>query len=67
MIKMYQIIHIALNNSKFYFRNEYQYIKLPVDIDDAKNLGRVLARYQERYYYTVFMAFFLIYILYPFA
>lgn len=41
---------------------EYRYIKLPVDIDDAKNLGKVLARYQERYYYTVLTAFFLIYI-----
>ncbi|XP_035206455.1 transmembrane protein 41B-like [Stegodyphus dumicola] len=42
--------------------DELQYIKLPTDIDDAKNLGKVLARYKERYYYTVLFAFFLTYI-----
>ncbi|KAG8193788.1 hypothetical protein JTE90_029522 [Oedothorax gibbosus] len=42
--------------------HEAQFIKLPTDIEDAKNLGRVLARYQERYYFQVLLAFFLIYV-----
>ncbi|XP_015916764.1 transmembrane protein 41B [Parasteatoda tepidariorum] len=41
---------------------EAQYVKLPMDIEDAKNLGKVLARYKERYYFTVLFAFFLTYI-----
>lgn len=43
-------------------KDEIKYIKLPVNIDDAKNLGKVLAHYQERYYYTVLFAFFMTYI-----
>ncbi|KAK7099449.1 transmembrane protein 41B-like isoform X2 [Littorina saxatilis] len=42
--------------------DEYQHIKLPRDIEDAKNLGRVLSRYKERYYYQVLLAIFVIYI-----
>lgn len=42
--------------------NEAQYMKLPMDIEDAKNLGKVLARYKERYYFTVLFAYFLTYI-----
>ncbi|PRD30182.1 UNVERIFIED_CONTAM: tmem41b [Trichonephila clavipes] len=34
--------------------NESQYMKLPMDIEDAKNLGKVLAHYKERYYFTSF-------------
>ena len=41
-------------------------IKLPRDIEDAKNLGRVLSHYKERYYQQVILAIFVIYILYPF-
>ncbi|GFY71424.1 transmembrane protein 41B [Trichonephila inaurata madagascariensis] len=42
--------------------NEAQYMKLPLDIEDAKNLGKVLAHYKERYYFTVLFAYFLTYI-----
>ncbi|GBM66372.1 Transmembrane protein 41B [Araneus ventricosus] len=42
--------------------HEKQYVKLPMDIEDAKNLGKVLANYKERYYFTVLLAYFLTYI-----
>ncbi|XP_037802615.1 uncharacterized protein LOC119597158 [Penaeus monodon] len=45
---------------------EYQYIKLPTDIEDAKNLGRVLSHYKNRYYLEVLAGVFVTYILYPF-
>jgi uncharacterized membrane protein YdjX (TVP38/TMEM64 family) len=37
-------------------------IKLPRNIDDAKELGRFLSKYKDSYYYTVLSAFFLTYI-----
>lgn len=49
----------------FFPREEYQYLKLPTDIDDAKNLGRVLSHYKDRYYAEVLLAVFVTYILYP--
>ncbi|GIX74448.1 transmembrane protein 41B [Caerostris darwini] len=42
--------------------HEAQYMKLPMDIEDAKNLGKVLARYKEKYYFTVLLAYFMTYI-----
>lgn len=42
--------------------DEAAFIKLPTDIDDAKNLGRVLARYKDQYFFTVLSAFFMTYI-----
>ncbi|XP_054710927.1 transmembrane protein 41B-like [Uloborus diversus] len=42
--------------------DEVHFIKLPTDIEDAKNLGKILARYKERYYYTVLSAFFITYV-----
>lgn len=50
-----------------FFRDEQQYIKLPRDIEDAKNLGKVLSRYKEKYYYQVLGGYFIVYILYPFT
>ncbi|XP_046581670.1 transmembrane protein 41B-like [Haliotis rubra] len=43
-------------------QDEVQYIKLPRDIDDAKNLGRVLSRYKDRYFYQVLIGVFVMYI-----
>ncbi|XP_069134060.1 transmembrane protein 41B-like isoform X2 [Argopecten irradians] len=42
--------------------DEKQYIKLPRDIDDAKNLGKVLSRYKEDHYYQVLGAYFIVYV-----
>lgn len=42
--------------------DEVAFLKLPRDIDDAKNLGRVLARYKDQYFFTVLSAFFMTYI-----
>jgi hypothetical protein len=47
-------------------RDEKQHIKLPRDIDDAKNLGKVLYRYKDKYYFEVLTGVFVSYILYPF-
>ena len=33
-----------------FYRSEYEYIKFPKDIEDAKNLGRVLSRYKDKFY-----------------
>ncbi|KAJ8298807.1 hypothetical protein KUTeg_022867 [Tegillarca granosa] len=43
-------------------QDEQQYIKLPRDIEDAKNLGKVLSRYKDKYYYQVLGGYFIIYI-----
>lgn len=42
--------------------NEKTHIKLPLDIEDAKNLGRVLDRYKDRYYIEVLALVFVTYI-----
>ncbi|XP_047989091.1 transmembrane protein 41 homolog isoform X2 [Leguminivora glycinivorella] len=41
---------------------ERQHIKLPWDLDDAKQLGLVLDRYKDKYFYEVLCGVFLIYI-----
>ncbi|CAG2067759.1 unnamed protein product, partial [Timema podura] len=46
--------------------HEKQHIKLPWDIEDAKQLGRVLDKYKERYFFEVLTAIVVTYILYPF-
>lgn len=48
-------------------RSEKKHIKLPLDIEDAKQLGQVLDRYKEMYYVEVMSAVVLFYILYPFS
>ncbi|XP_021348011.1 transmembrane protein 41B-like isoform X2 [Mizuhopecten yessoensis] len=42
--------------------DEKQYIKLPRNIEDAKNLGNVLSRYKEDHYYQVLGAYFIVYV-----
>lgn len=42
--------------------NERQYIKLPRDMEDARNLGKVLNRYKEKYFLQVLLAVIVTYI-----
>ncbi|KAH9503352.1 Transmembrane protein 41B [Bulinus truncatus] len=42
--------------------DEAKYITLPRNIDNAKNLARVLHRYKEKYYYQVLLGYFVVYI-----
>ncbi|XP_070554257.1 transmembrane protein 41B-like [Ptychodera flava] len=41
---------------------EAEMIKLPKNIDDAKDLGKVLSRYKDMYYFTVLGGYFITYI-----
>ncbi|RUS79997.1 hypothetical protein EGW08_012231 [Elysia chlorotica] len=41
---------------------EKQYVKVPRDIEDAKNLGRLLSRYKDKYYIEVLMGYLVVYI-----
>ena len=43
--------------------SEKEHIKLPRDIEDAKQLGTVLSRYKEKYYTEVLGGVFITYIL----
>lgn len=42
--------------------NEKKYIRVPTNIDDAKELGKVLSRYKKKYYYQVLFGYFISYI-----
>ncbi|XP_014211539.1 transmembrane protein 41B [Copidosoma floridanum] len=42
--------------------NEKQYLKIPYDIEDAKNLGKLLGSYKDLYYVQVLMGLFVTYI-----
>ncbi|XP_076234644.1 transmembrane protein stas isoform X1 [Calliopsis andreniformis] len=42
--------------------NELQYMKLPLHIEDAKNLGKLLSRYKDLYYVQVLAGLFITYI-----
>ncbi|CAD5113632.1 DgyrCDS2794 [Dimorphilus gyrociliatus] len=42
--------------------NEKKYIRVPTNIDDAKELGKILSRYKRRYYYQVLFGYFISYI-----
>ena len=42
--------------------NERQYMKLPMHIEDAKNLGKLLSRYKDLYYVQVLAGLFTTYI-----
>lgn len=44
-------------------RSEKAHVKLPLDIEDAKQLGMVLGRYKDMYYMEVMFAVILVYIL----
>ncbi|XP_069936253.1 uncharacterized protein [Cherax quadricarinatus] len=66
------IFLVSLSALTFVYKNfpeleedEYQYMKLPMDIEDAKNLGRVLSHYKDRYFEEVLAGIFVTYILYP--
>jgi len=41
-------------------------MKLPINIEDAKNLGKLLGRYKDLYYFQVLAGLFITYILYPY-
>ncbi|XP_052286547.1 transmembrane protein 41B-like [Dreissena polymorpha] len=43
-------------------QDEKQHITLPKNIEDAKNLGKVLSRYTDKYYYQVLSGYFIAYI-----
>lgn len=62
----FALITITKKKFVFNFRNEKAHIKLPLDIEDAKNLGRVLDRYKDKYFIEVLALVFVTYILYPF-
>lgn len=49
--------------SKLTFRAEKKNLKIPFDIEDAKQLGRVLDRYKDLYYFEVMMGICLLYLL----
>ncbi|XP_076624234.1 transmembrane protein stas [Colletes latitarsis] len=42
--------------------NERQHLKLPLHIEDAKNLGKLLSRYKDLYYFQVLAGLFITYI-----
>lgn len=48
------------------FREEKQHIKIPWNLEDAKNLGTVLYRYKGDHFYHVYFGVSIMYILYPF-
>lgn len=49
-----------------FFREDADNLKLPRNMADAKALATVLSNYKDDYFYTVVLAFFYIYVLYPF-
>ncbi|CAG5124347.1 unnamed protein product [Candidula unifasciata] len=42
--------------------HELQHIKLPRNIEDAKNLGQLLHRYKDKYFYQVLLGYFVVFI-----
>lgn len=48
-----------------FFREDKSRIKLPRDLEDAKDLGRVLSGYKDEYFTQVLLGFVVTYILYP--
>ncbi|KOB72949.1 Transmembrane protein 41-like protein, partial [Operophtera brumata] len=59
-------LHIFLNltcpNLLVPIMHEKQHLHLPWDLEDAKQLGLVLDRYKEKYFYEVLFGVFLVYI-----
>ena len=62
---VYFIQPISLLYISCIFRDEMVHVKLPSNIEDAKELGKVLNRYKDRYFTEVLGAVFIVYILYP--
>lgn len=56
------ILYLIYLNFPQLEESEKQWIKLPMNIDDAKNLGRVLKKYNQDHFYSVVLAFFCTYI-----
>lgn len=50
-------------NIQLLLRSEKEKMKIPFDIDDAKQLGRVLDRYKDLYYFEVMTGICLLYLL----
>lgn len=48
-----------------YFSDEKQHIKVPWNIEDAKQLGIVLNRYKDDHFFQVLLGVSTTYILYP--
>lgn len=40
-------------------------MKLPLHIEEAKSLGKLLGRYKDLYYFQVLAGLFITYVLYP--
>lgn len=62
---MKTLLKFVLKSLFIFYRDERQYMKLPLDIQDAKNLGRLLGSYKDLYYIQVLTGLFVTYILYP--
>ncbi|XP_077286579.1 transmembrane protein stas [Arctopsyche grandis] len=64
VIFLCSILALAFLYSKFpdLSDDERQHIKIPLDIEEAKQLGLVLDRYKEKYLYEVMSGVFLVYI-----
>lgn len=45
------------------YSDEFEKLKLPRNIEDAKQLGFLLAQYTDNYYYTVLSGYVITYIL----
>ena len=46
-------MHLSNLNSFLISSSEAEHVKFPKDIEDAKNLGLVLSRYKDRYFFQV--------------
>lgn len=67
-----RLVHVAvcICDQSFicsHFREEKQRVKLPMSLEDAKQLGRVLTKYRSDHYPQVLALVTLVYILYPFT
>lgn len=49
-----------------YFREDAVKIRLPKSMEDAKSLATVLSNFKDDYFFSVVLAFFYVYVLYPF-
>lgn len=49
----------------FPYSEEWEKMKIPKDMNDAKALGTVLSKYKDTYYTQVLVAYFTTYVLYP--
>lgn len=49
----------------FISSEEKQHIKIPWNIEEARQLGIILNRYKADHYYQVMAGVFIVYILYP--